>query len=122
MSWIRNPGEGKYATLEYERRFLLRELPAQAHSPLLIEDRYIIGTRMRLRRVEADGQVVFKFCQKIRPQPTEAYVPTPPPIVTEVTGDDRYSGGHLAGLRGGATVDPEIPSRPDADQGAVSGR
>jgi CYTH domain-containing protein len=67
VSWVRQPGSGKYAKLERERRFLLTEMPAQAKDPRLIEDRYITGTRLRLRRVEADSQVVYKFCQKVRP-------------------------------------------------------
>ncbi|GIH09927.1 hypothetical protein Rhe02_79940 [Rhizocola hellebori] len=67
VSWARQPGSGKYAKLERERRFLLTDMPAQAKDPRLIEDRYLVGTRLRLRRVEADSQVVYKFCQKVRP-------------------------------------------------------
>ena len=67
LNWSRQPGAGKYAQLERERRWLLTEMPAQAKDPRLIEDRYITGTRLRLRRVEADSQVVYKFCQKVRP-------------------------------------------------------
>ncbi len=66
-NWSRQPGAGRYAQLERERRWLLTEMPAQAKEPRLIEDRYITGTRLRLRRVEADSQVVYKFCQKVRP-------------------------------------------------------
>jgi CYTH domain-containing protein len=67
VNWSRQPGSGKYAKLERERRFLLTEMPAQAKDPRLIEDRYLVGTRLRLRRVEAESQVVYKFCQKVRP-------------------------------------------------------
>ncbi|WP_027343150.1 CYTH domain-containing protein [Hamadaea tsunoensis] len=66
-SHVRRPGEGKYAKLEYERRFLLSRLPADAVDPCLIEDRYVTGSRFRVRRMERDGQVVHKFCQKVRP-------------------------------------------------------
>lgn len=59
----------KYARIERERRFLLAELPPNldSHAPSLrIVDRYIVGTRLRLRRMEsADGQVeARKFTQK----------------------------------------------------------
>ncbi|MFC9995578.1 hypothetical protein [Nocardia sp. NPDC127526] len=67
MNWLRRPGLGKYAQLEKERRFLLPEMPAQACDPRFIEDRYIVGTRLRLRRLEVGSQVVYKFCQKVRP-------------------------------------------------------
>ncbi|MTE13552.1 CYTH domain-containing protein [Nocardia aurantiaca] len=67
MNWLRRPGLGKYAKIESERRFLLRSLPTQASAPRVIEDRYILSTRLRLRRVEVGSQVVYKFCQKVRP-------------------------------------------------------
>jgi CYTH domain-containing protein len=67
LNWSRQPGSGKYAKIERERRFLLTEMPSHAKDPRLIEDRYVVGTRLRLRRVEADSQVVYKFCQKVRP-------------------------------------------------------
>lgn len=67
LYWERRPGAGKYARLERERRFVLAELPAEAGPPRLIEDRYLHGTRLRLRRVEADSKVVYKLCQKVRP-------------------------------------------------------
>lgn len=59
----------KYAVVERERRWLLAavpELPAGARQ-LTIVDRYLRGTRLRLREVtEADGTVVHKLGQKIR--------------------------------------------------------
>ncbi len=67
VNWLRQPGLGKYAKVERERRFLLTEMPAQASDPRFIEDRYIVGTRLRLRRIEVGPQVVYKFCQKVRP-------------------------------------------------------
>lgn len=62
---------GKYACLELERRYLLRELPAglEAHHPAwLVTDRYITGTRLRLRRMEGipGGPTVLKLGQKYR--------------------------------------------------------
>ena len=62
---------GKYACLELERRYLLRELPAglkgQAYS-WHITDRYITDTRLRLRRMKAPGRgpILLKFGQKYR--------------------------------------------------------
>jgi CYTH domain-containing protein len=71
LNWTRQPGSGKYAKLERERRFLVTGMPAHAKDPRLIEDRYLTGTRLRLRRVEADSQVVYKFCQKVRPDDSD---------------------------------------------------
>ena len=44
-----------YSSGEYERRFLLREIPAGAADPRRIRDRYLTGTRLRLRLVESPG-------------------------------------------------------------------
>jgi CYTH domain-containing protein len=59
----------KYATVERERRWLLAavpDLPAGART-LRIVDRYLTGTRLRLREVtEAEGTVVRKLGQKVR--------------------------------------------------------
>ena len=46
---------------------MLTAVPADLRSPRLIVDRYLAGTRLRLRRVEADGHVVCKLGQKVRP-------------------------------------------------------
>ena len=66
----------KYALVELERRFLLAASPVGV--PIrrwLIEDRYLLGTRIRLRRMtdldEAAG-VTYKLTQKI---PTGAGTP-----------------------------------------------
>ena len=62
----------KYARVEWERRFLLREFPSGAGIVQVrrITDRYIEGTRLRLRRMsDRDGQVLLKLTQKI-PEPT----------------------------------------------------
>jgi hypothetical protein len=59
----------KYAHIERERRFLLVALPSgrPTHRDL-IEDRYLRGTRIRLRRMtelEPAGGVTYKLTQKI---------------------------------------------------------
>ena len=59
----------KYAHVENERRFLIRNPIPRLNNPrrLYIQDRYLIGTRLRLRRVEESGlPTVFKMGQKIR--------------------------------------------------------
>jgi CYTH domain-containing protein len=61
--------EGKYARVERERRFLLAGPPpaSAVTESRRITDRYLPGTRLRLRRVEiADsGELQFKFTQKV---------------------------------------------------------
>lgn len=58
----------KYAHVERERRWLID--PAAVHAPdagaaILIEDRYVTGTRMRLRRMrDADGREALKLTKK----------------------------------------------------------
>lgn len=57
----------KYAVVERERRFLLAGLPEGVVSTKQIVDRYLTGTRMRLREVrESDGSVVRKLGHKVR--------------------------------------------------------
>ncbi|MER6957424.1 hypothetical protein [Streptomyces sp. NPDC000618] len=59
---------GKYAHVERERRFLLAEEPAPSAVTVtrLITDRYLVGTRLRLRRAErADGGCELKLTQKV---------------------------------------------------------
>lgn len=69
------PGkEGKYARVERERRFLLAAPPVGTPvRRVLIEDRYLRGTRLRLRRITdldvAGGGATYKLTQKI---PAEA--------------------------------------------------
>jgi adenylate cyclase len=44
-------------------------LPSDARAPCAIVDRYLIGTRLRLRRMEREGEEpVYKFGQKVRPR------------------------------------------------------
>ncbi len=58
----------KYARLERERRFLLAAPPRDlvVQRVLHIHDRYLVGTRLRLRLVEERGRpVVYKLGQKV---------------------------------------------------------
>lgn len=64
--WRRTPGQGKYARPENERRFLLARPPETLGEPHRIEDRYLDGTRLRLRSVQVGDEVVHKLTQKVR--------------------------------------------------------
>ena len=62
---------GKYACVEIERRYLLRQLPAglsEDAPPRRILDCYIAGTRLRLRQMtdHPSGEVIWKLGQKFR--------------------------------------------------------
>jgi CYTH domain-containing protein len=60
----------KYARPELERRFLLAAVPDGLVPKAHLEDRYLLGTRLRLRVVtEPDGTVVRKLGQKVRMDP-----------------------------------------------------
>ncbi len=67
---------GKYARYEFERRFLVGRLPPglDAAPGWRILDRYLSGTRLRLRRMEPlnDGQPVLKLGQKQTPDAADA--------------------------------------------------
>lgn len=69
--WLRVPGEGAYARRERERRFLLEGAAPQGFSYRSIEDRYLDGTRLRLRVVSAGDDVVRKLGQKVRLRPDD---------------------------------------------------
>jgi CYTH domain-containing protein len=57
----------KYAVVERERRFLVAKLPGAADKRLRIVDRYVTGTRLRLREVVTeDGVVTRKLGHKVR--------------------------------------------------------
>ncbi|SFF44802.1 CYTH domain-containing protein [Actinacidiphila alni] len=68
---LRNPG--KYARVERERRWLLAAPPGPESVSVTrtVTDRYLTGTRLRLRRVELpDGATELKLTQKIpAPEP-----------------------------------------------------
>ena len=57
----------KYAVVERERRYLLGTLPEGITETKVIIDRYVTGTRLRLREVrESDGTVTRKLGHKVR--------------------------------------------------------
>lgn len=56
----------KYAVVERERRFLVRAVPDGVVATRRIMDRYLDGTRLRLREVVEDEQVVRKLGHKVR--------------------------------------------------------
>lgn len=63
----------RYARVELERRFLLGAPPPGLGAAIAIYDRYLLGTRLRLRRMEPgrDGPVDRKLGQKVRPDPAD---------------------------------------------------
>jgi CYTH domain-containing protein len=66
--------ESKYARVERERRFLLREMPeplTRASKHVQIWDNYITGTRLRLRKIRTPQtkQWRLKLTQKFMPAP-----------------------------------------------------
>jgi CYTH domain-containing protein len=70
-----------YARIERERRFLLAAPPEPAAVTVTrrITDRYLDGTRLRLRRMANldDGTVAYKFTQKLpaeRPGPVQGLI------------------------------------------------
>ena len=68
--------ESKYARIERERRYLLRDLPegvSRADPHLQITDNYITGTRLRIRKVREPrtNKWIVKFTQKFAPDPND---------------------------------------------------
>lgn len=57
---------GKYTNIEYERRFLLKHLPENIlqGEDKEIEDWYIQGSMLRLRKTIKNQEIVFKLTQK----------------------------------------------------------
>ncbi len=62
----RSPGEGRYAHLEREQRWIVAGVPADARWRCEILDRYIVGSRLRLRRARTADETVYKLGQKVR--------------------------------------------------------
>lgn len=57
----------KYALIERERRFLVARIPSGVVTVRQISDRYIDGTRLRLREIiDADDTVTRKLGHKVR--------------------------------------------------------
>ena len=68
--------ESKYARVERERRFLLRDLPdgiTRADPHLQITDNYMTGSRLRLRKVREPrtNKWTAKLTQKFAPDPND---------------------------------------------------
>src|SRR5688572_9508992 len=68
--------ESKYARIERERRYLLRDLPegmTRADPHVQITDNYITGTRLRIRKVREPrtNKWTVKFTQKFAPDPDD---------------------------------------------------
>ena len=68
--------DSKYARLERERRYILKDLPhglTRADPHLQITDNYITGSRLRLRKVRDPhtNKWVVKFTQKFSPNPQD---------------------------------------------------
>ncbi|HJP90576.1 MAG TPA: hypothetical protein VJ875_01385 [Pyrinomonadaceae bacterium] len=68
--------ESKYARVERERRYLLRDLPegmTRADPHLQITDNYITGSRLRIRKVRdpRTNKWNVKFTQKFAPNPED---------------------------------------------------
>jgi len=68
--------DSKYARVERERRYLLRDLPegiTRADPHLQITDNYMTGARLRLRKVREPrtNKWTVKFTQKFAPNPQD---------------------------------------------------
>lgn len=61
-----DPRHTKYAHVESERRFLVRSIPDGVVKVSDIADRYLDGSRLRLRAVTTDGVVTRKLGHKVR--------------------------------------------------------
>lgn len=80
--------EPKYAHLERERRWLVdpdRLDIASLEDPITIHDRYILGTRLRLRSMQSGRQSVWKLTRKY-----ECEDPLARPIVTAYLTEEEY--------------------------------
>src|SRR5919112_1700383 len=68
--------DSKYARIERERRYLLRDLPegiTRADPHVQITDNYITGTRLRIRKLREPrtNKWTVKFTQKYAPDPND---------------------------------------------------
>jgi CYTH domain-containing protein len=62
----RRPGEGRYARVEREQRWLLDRLPSGLTNERVIVDHYWRGTTLRLRMIQDHDGVLYKLGQKVR--------------------------------------------------------
>jgi len=65
----RTPGSGAYARLEREQRWLLSGLPDDLVDRVDIQDRYLTGSTLRVRRMHSASGTVYKLGQKVRTIP-----------------------------------------------------
>ncbi len=65
---------GKYVHPEVERKFLLTTIPPGTTFHADITDHYIPNTTLRLRRMQTEHEVTFKFAQKLRAHPHDTRV------------------------------------------------
>jgi CYTH domain-containing protein len=65
----RSPGHGRYAHPEREQRWIVSAAPTDLTPVASIVDRYIVGTRLRLRRSESEATLTYKLGQKVRDDP-----------------------------------------------------
>lgn len=65
---------GRYAHVEREQRWLCAAVPPGAERYAEITDRYLHGTRLRLRVVETDDGATYKLGQKVRRDPGDPEV------------------------------------------------
>jgi CYTH domain-containing protein len=68
VPWWREPGSGAYARLEREWRWLLSSVPADVGAAVAVDDRYLVGTTLRLRHMHGSAGDVYKLTQKVRPR------------------------------------------------------
>lgn len=80
---------GKYSCIEFERRFLVRAVPTNIVAGSYrwrIVDRYIAGTRLRLRRMDSPGGAPIQ--RKLTQKFSESDEPTIRTIITNIYLDE----------------------------------
>jgi len=65
----RTPGDGRYARVEREQRWVLGALPDGIEDPVDISDRYLTHSTLRLRQMKSESGTVRKLGQKVRLNP-----------------------------------------------------
>jgi len=91
---------GKYACLETERRYLLKNIPddlLENTNGWLITDRYFPNTRLRLRHMKSisGNEIIYKLTQKYRSETQNAYETT---ITNLYLTEEEYN--HLESIEG----------------------
>lgn len=89
------PDPLKYAHVERERRFLVTAVPEGVQESVSILDRYVEGTRLRLREVRhADGTLLAEL--DLGPGTRRVDLPGWLDIIAEVSDDEAWTGAALA--------------------------